>query len=249
MKFSPNAAAFKKPLKQIEIISLVIFTIFLLFPFRIPTSLAKLINNPLGILIIFVIIIFLFVKAHIIVAILYLLVAYELIRRSGKTTSASIHSDSRSSTKFTKTPLNMTPINGTSEINHVDKNYSDNYKVSNNQLSSTSAKLSDSLLKSGTPVNSVNEISKSSVPLFQQPVYTMNPQKIYNYASIGSNSKESDREKELARINPEFHVGSTLEEEIIKERVPADALHTNNVYENTSYSPVYDTTIYEVSTV
>jgi hypothetical protein len=206
MKIPASLSAFKKPLKQIEIVALVIFAIFLLFPFRIPSGLANLINGPVGILVIFVIIVFLFLKAHPAVALVYLIVAYELVRRS---------SDSVEPVPTNKTPssydIKMNPLNGTSEINNTDKEYTNNYS--------------------------------ESVPnaLYQYE---------HNYASIGVDSNAADREKEMARINPQVSIGSSLEEEVIRERALPNGLHTNTVSElSSSFVPVYDKTVYEISSI
>lgn len=200
--------AFKKPLKTMEIIALVIFVIFLLFPFQIPSDLAYFVNSIGGILVILIIIILLFVNAHPVVAIVYLLVAFELVRRSGK--SSKINSNGSPSSCKQNKNLKMNPINNTDEINDTDKDYVANYD--------------------------------ESVPNTMLPYET-------NYASIGVNSKEQDREKELARINPQEEVGNTLEEKVIRERVPANALHANTVAESSDFSPIYDKTAYDVSEI
>lgn len=196
-KFPTNLSAFKKPLQKIEILALVVFVVFLFFPFRIPSVLANAVNSGAGILVIFVIIVFLFVYAHPIVAVVYLLVAYEFIRRSGKSSQVSGSSSNDSS------ELHMNSVNGTPELNNTEKDLNSNYN--------------------------------DSVPNTMLPYET-------NYASIGINSNDADRDKELARINPPVQVGNTLEVEVIRERVPANALHTNTVAESSEFSPVYDKT-------
>ena len=189
--------AFKKPLKTMEIIALVIFVIFLLFPFQIPSDLAYFVNSVGGVLVILIIIVLLFVNAHPVVAIVYLLVAYEVVRRSGKSKIPS-----SGSCKQNKN-LKMNPINNTDEINDTDKDYVANYD--------------------------------ETVPNTMLPYET-------NYASIGVNSNDSDREKELARINPPVEVGNSLEEQVIRQRIPSNALHTNTTPESSDFSPVYDNT-------
>ena len=202
-KFPTNLSAFKKPLQKIEILALVVFVIFLFFPFRIPSVLANAVNSGAGILVIFVIIVFLFVYAHPIVAIVYLLVAYEFIRRSGKSSQVSGSSNDSSD-------LHMNSVNGTPELNNTEKDLNSNY----------------------------NE----SVPNSMLP-YEM------NYASIGVNSNDADRDKELARINPPVKVANSLEVEVIRERVPANALRVNTVAESYDFSPVYDKTAFDVSAI
>uniref|UniRef100_A0A6C0HYM8 Uncharacterized protein n=1 Tax=viral metagenome TaxID=1070528 RepID=A0A6C0HYM8_9ZZZZ len=198
MKISANLAAFKKPLKNIEIVALVIFVVFLLFPFRIPSGLAKLINNPVGFLVIFVIIVFLFLKSHPIVAFVYLLVAYELVRRSSDSVSPSSSHESIPS----KTKVKMNSVNGTTELNDTDKNYVSNYKES---------------------VNISSNISGDYI----------------NYASIGVDSNEADKQKQLDSIN-NLSDKNTLEEEIIRSRIPTNGLKSSYLPENSSYTPVYD---------
>jgi Ca2+/Na+ antiporter len=208
MKIPANLSAFKKPMKQIEIVALVIFVVFLLFPFRIPSNLAKFINHPLGFLVIFVIIVFLFLNAHPIVAFVYLLVAYELVRRSSnspKGTAQSNHSYASSSHKMAKSKVQMNPVNGTPELNNTDKDFVNNYN---------------------------------------KPSYTSNPNDSsyeLNYAPIGLNTKEEERKK---NITSQDSVGNTLEEDVIRNRIPANGLHPSSVYEQSSYSPVYDKSIY-----
>jgi hypothetical protein len=72
---------FKSFLPQ-EIILLVIFVIYLVFPIETPSFLSGLIDSPIGMAGIFIITIALFMYSKPILAILYLFVAYELLRRS-----------------------------------------------------------------------------------------------------------------------------------------------------------------------
>jgi len=204
-KLPASLSSFNKPLKKIEMVTLVIFLIFLFFPFRIPASLASLINSPLGFLVIFVIIVFLFIKAHPAVAVLYLFVAYELVRRSG----SSEPSPSSMPLAASKTEVTMHPVNTTTT----------DLKDSENSLNAN-----------------YNEVVPSTLNVYD-----------HNYAPIGEDSNKGERDKELARIHPPAQIGNTLEEEVIKERVPASALHTQS--ESSSYSPVYDKTMYDVSSI
>ena len=233
MKFSANLASFKKSLKKIEIFSLVIFAIFLIFPFKIPASLAKLINNPLGVLIIFIIAVVLFVKSHIIVSILFLMVAYELIRRSGVANKIK-PANSYNGVESTSSPNNikMNPLPGVNEINDLNNNYMDNYNI-DNSISLDNYNIDNSISVDPTLEN--EQISLTN--------YTMNPDFINNYASIGINSKEHQQ------TQANLSVGSTLEEEVIKERIPADALHTSNNSDTFSFVPVYDNSYYDVSPI
>jgi len=206
-------------MQKIEIVTLVIFIVFILFPFRIPSNLAKIINHPIGFLVIFIIIVFLFLKAHPILAFVYLLVAYELVRRSGDSVTpkgAPSQSYSSQSHKTSKSKVQMNPLNGTPELNNTDKNY-------------------------------VNNVDNNINYDYSRPSYTSNPNDLsyqINYGSIGVNSNEEERKKQMVTINPQESVGNTLEEDIIRNRVPANGMHPSSVAEQSSYSPVYDNAIY-----
>ena len=76
---------FKKLIKSIkpaEILVLVTFVLYLIFPVTTPSSLSPYIESPLGLLVIFCITVALFVYSHPVLGILYLFVAYTLLRRS-----------------------------------------------------------------------------------------------------------------------------------------------------------------------
>ena len=75
-----------KSLSPLEIISLVLFITFIIFPIKLPHWLANMIDSPLGFLSLFIITVFLFFYVNPILGIIYILVAYELIRRSSETT-------------------------------------------------------------------------------------------------------------------------------------------------------------------
>ena len=65
-----------------ELILLVIFVIYLVFPIEAPSFLNSIIDSSIGMAGIFIITISLFIYSKPILAILYLFVAYELLRRS-----------------------------------------------------------------------------------------------------------------------------------------------------------------------
>jgi len=65
-----------------EIILLVAFIVYLVFPIQTPSFLNGVIDSPIGLVTIFAITISLFLYTNPILAILYLFVAYEIIRRS-----------------------------------------------------------------------------------------------------------------------------------------------------------------------
>jgi hypothetical protein len=73
---------FTKNLSPIEITALVVFVIYIIFPFRTPAFLTGVVNTPLGLLVILVVTLFLFFYTNPILGVVYIFVAYELIRRT-----------------------------------------------------------------------------------------------------------------------------------------------------------------------
>lgn len=73
---------FTKKLTPLEISTLVIFVLYIIFPFRTPGFLGGVINTPLGLVAIFIVTLYLFFYTNPILGVVYIFVAYELIRRS-----------------------------------------------------------------------------------------------------------------------------------------------------------------------
>ncbi len=71
-----------KSMPPLEIGLLIIFVLYIVFPFRTPAGIAGMIDSPLGMIVVFCVTLFLFFYTNPILGILYILVAYELIRRS-----------------------------------------------------------------------------------------------------------------------------------------------------------------------
>jgi predicted membrane protein len=83
--------ALTKPKALTEIVAAILLIIFLVYPVAIPNSLAKMVESPLGMIIILSIALLLFIYSNKFLAIFFILVAYELIRRSSKTTGRSAY--------------------------------------------------------------------------------------------------------------------------------------------------------------
>jgi hypothetical protein len=66
----------------LDIVLLIVFVIYIILPIQTPSSVAILINSPLGMLSIFEITLALFLYTNPILAVVYIFVAYELLRRS-----------------------------------------------------------------------------------------------------------------------------------------------------------------------
>jgi hypothetical protein len=73
---------FTKTLSSLEIATLVIFIIYIIFPFKTPAFLSGIVNTPLGLIGVLIITLYLFFYTNPILGIVYIFVAYELIRRS-----------------------------------------------------------------------------------------------------------------------------------------------------------------------
>ena len=73
---------FTKALSPLEIAALVIFVIYIIFPFKSPAFLSGTINTPIGLVVILIVTLYLFFYTNPILGVVYIFVAYELIRRS-----------------------------------------------------------------------------------------------------------------------------------------------------------------------
>ena len=75
-------ADFTKSFTSLEITTLAIFAIYIIFPFKTPGFLANTINTPIGLLFILIVTLYLFFYTNPILGVIYIFVAYELLRRS-----------------------------------------------------------------------------------------------------------------------------------------------------------------------
>lgn len=73
---------FTKALSPLEITALVIFVIYIIFPFKSPAFLSGTANTPIGLVVLLVVTLYLFFYTNPILGVVYIFVAYELIRRS-----------------------------------------------------------------------------------------------------------------------------------------------------------------------
>ena len=106
-----------------EIVVLVIFILYLIFPVSPPGELSPYIESPLGVIVLLVMIVALFLYSHPLVAVLFLFVAYTLLRRSAavKPTTSYIEQtlSSEEKMKDAKKELEMaTPPH--QEVRHPD---------------------------------------------------------------------------------------------------------------------------------
>ena len=93
MKMPAEIMANVNNFSRLELVVLVVFIIYLVFPVKTPDFLAGFIDSPMGYVSIFAITVYLFTYCHPILAILYLFVAYELLRRSALTRAQVSHID------------------------------------------------------------------------------------------------------------------------------------------------------------
>jgi hypothetical protein len=114
---------FLKSMQVPEIVVLVIFILYLIFPVSTPGELSPYIESPLGVIVLLVMIVALFLYSHPLVAVLFLFVAYTLLRRSAavKPTTSYIEQtlSSEEKMKEAKKELEMaTPPH--QEVRHPD---------------------------------------------------------------------------------------------------------------------------------
>jgi hypothetical protein len=73
---------FTKSFTPLEITVLVVFAIYIIFPFRTPGFMANMINTPIGLFGVLLVTLYLFFYTNPILGVVYIFVAYELLRRS-----------------------------------------------------------------------------------------------------------------------------------------------------------------------
>ena len=77
---------FTNKLSSLEITALVVFVLYIIFPFRTPSFLIGVVNTPVGLVTILIITLFLFFYTNPILGVIGFFVAYDLIRRSSVST-------------------------------------------------------------------------------------------------------------------------------------------------------------------
>jgi len=73
---------FTKSLSPLEVATLVIFVIYIIFPFKTPFFLSGIVNTPIGLVVVLVLALYLFFYTNPILGVVFIFVAYELVRRS-----------------------------------------------------------------------------------------------------------------------------------------------------------------------
>lgn len=76
--------AILKSISLIEIVVIVIFALYIIFPIPTPSGISSYIESPLGMVSIVLVLIYLFINSNPILAVLFIFVGYELLRRSSK---------------------------------------------------------------------------------------------------------------------------------------------------------------------
>ena len=78
-----------KSIAPLETAVIILFILYIIFPFDTPPLIASTVDSPLGMIVIFCVTIYLFLNTHPILGVLYIFVAYELLRRSSNVTARS----------------------------------------------------------------------------------------------------------------------------------------------------------------
>lgn len=71
-----------KKITTLEIITIIVFAIYLIFDIQLPMVLNKLIDTSLGVVVILILTLLVFISSNPIVGVIAIIVAYELVRRS-----------------------------------------------------------------------------------------------------------------------------------------------------------------------
>lgn len=105
-KFLPSCLKNMR-LSFLEIVLIIIFTVYIISPVESPIAVSNFVGSPLGLIAIFVVTAFLFIYTNPILGILYLFVAYEMLRRSDKV--ATVHHNDQSYGKFLPITMPLAP--------------------------------------------------------------------------------------------------------------------------------------------
>ena len=101
---------FSKSLSTLEIIVLVVFVIYLIFPLPTPQLIAPFINGSFGMLTVFIVVILIFLYTNPILGVVFIFVAYELLRRSAAVYKAQpMMKNSPTERKKTQEMVRMNP--------------------------------------------------------------------------------------------------------------------------------------------
>lgn len=102
---------FAKSLSSLEITALVVFIVYIIFPFKTPAFLSGVINTPVGLVGVLIVTLYLFFYTNPILGVVYIFVAYELLRRSSlvKTGDTYMVKTTPSEEKRTKEMVQMNP--------------------------------------------------------------------------------------------------------------------------------------------
>ena len=87
----------------LEIVLLLAFVIYIIFPISTPDAIRPMVDSPLGLVGLFIITVSLFVYTSPILGIVYIFVAYELLRRSTSTPIPKRRVDERNMTQYMPT--------------------------------------------------------------------------------------------------------------------------------------------------
>ena len=87
-------------MNNLEVLLLILFVIYLIFPIGTPEFLRGFIISPMGYVLIFIVTLYLFFYSHPILAILYIFVAYELLNRSNVVTKNQASSTQTKQVRF-----------------------------------------------------------------------------------------------------------------------------------------------------
>ena len=108
----------------LEIVLLLAFVIYIIFPISTPGAIRPMVDSPLGLVVVFIITVSLFVYTSPILGIVYIFVAYELLRRSASSPLPKRRVEDRGMTQYMPThvpkPVPTTQVEKDVQLHHMN---------------------------------------------------------------------------------------------------------------------------------
>jgi hypothetical protein len=85
-----NTPSFLKNMTQLEMAVAALMIVYVLLPIEVPDSVCRIVDGPVGMIVIFAVAVYLFFNANSLIAVIFLLAGYELLRRCCNNTGTPI---------------------------------------------------------------------------------------------------------------------------------------------------------------
>ena len=100
-----------KSLKPLEIGALLLFILFIILPFKLPSIMANVFDSSFGLIFLFVTTLYLFYYTNPILGVIFILVAYELIRRTSEKRNVNYVADNNNNVTQQVKDLELEKLN------------------------------------------------------------------------------------------------------------------------------------------